>query len=73
MRGARRRKGVTVQLPLPEFLESPPPLESVAAVWTAFDDEHRVVIVATLARLIAKLVAADRAPLAAPEQETDDA
>ena len=73
MTGAQRRKGVTVQLPLPEFLESPPTLESVAVVWTTLDDEHRAVIVATLARLIAKLVAADRAPIAAPEQETDHA
>lgn len=73
MRGAQRRKGVTVQLPLPEVLESPPTLESVAPVWRTIDDEHRGVIVAMVARLIAKLAAAHLAPPAAAEQENDHA
>ena len=62
-----------VQLPLPEFLESPPTLESVASVWSTLDDEHRALVVAMVARLIAKLVAAHRTPPVAAEQETDHA
>jgi hypothetical protein len=73
MRGAPCRKGVTVQLPLPEFLESPPPPGSGAPVWSTLDDEHRAVVVAMVARLIAKLVAGHGAPPAAAEQEADHA
>jgi hypothetical protein len=65
---AQRRKGVTVQLPLPEVLESPPTRESVVPVWTTLDDEHRAMVVATLARLIAKLVAAHRTPTLTADQ-----
>jgi hypothetical protein len=64
---------VTVQLPLPEFRESPQPVGSVASLWTTLDDEHRTVIVATVARLIARLVAAQRVPTIAADQETDHA
>lgn len=73
MRGAQGRKGVTVQLPLPEFLESPPTLGSGAPVWSTLDDEHRAVVVAMVARLIAKLVVGHLSPPAAAEQETDHA
>jgi hypothetical protein len=60
---------VTVQLPLPDFLESPPTLD----LWSTLDDEDRAVVVAMWARLIAKLVVADSSPPAAAEQETDHA
>jgi hypothetical protein len=73
MRRAQRRKGVTVQLPLPEVFESPPTRESVVPVWNTLDDEHRAMVVATVARLIAKLVAAHRTPTLAADQETDHA
>ena len=73
MRGGQRRKGVPVQLPLPEFLESVPTRQSVASVWSTLDDEHRVAVVAVLTRLLAKLVAAHLTPTAAAEQEKDHA
>jgi hypothetical protein len=63
---------VTVQLPLPEFLESPT-LGSGAPVWSTLDDEHRAVVVAMVARLIAKLAAGHLSPPAAAEEETDHA
>jgi hypothetical protein len=62
-----------MQLPLPEFLESPSTPERVAPVWSTLHEEHRAVVVARLARLIVKLVAAHRPPTAAAEQETDHA
>jgi hypothetical protein len=71
-RALQRRKGVPVQLPLPEFLESPPTLERLP-VWSTLDDEHRATVVAMVARLIAKLVAAHPTPPAAAEQEPDHA
>jgi hypothetical protein len=71
-RALQRRKGVPVQLPLPEFLESQPTLERVP-VWSTLDDEHRAAVVAMVARLIAKLVAAHLVRAAATEQETDHA
>jgi hypothetical protein len=61
-----------MQLPLPEFLESPAQ-ERVAAVWSTLHEEHRAVVVARVARLIVKLVAAQRPPTAVAEQETDHA
>jgi hypothetical protein len=73
MRGIQCRKGVTVQLPLPEVLESLPTPEIVSPVWGTLDDEQRTVVVALMARLIAKLVAAHLTPTAAAEQETDHA
>jgi hypothetical protein len=42
-------------------------------VWNTLDDEHRAMVVATVARLIAKLVAAHRTPTLAADQETDHA
>jgi hypothetical protein len=62
-----------VQLLLPDMFESLPPAESVAPVWSTLDDEHRAAVVAAVARLIAKLVAAQLTPTAAAEQETDRA
>jgi hypothetical protein len=62
------RRGVTVQLPL-SFLDTPT-VPGTAPVWAALDDEHRRLVVATLARLIATL-AATRRTIA--DKETDHA
>lgn len=61
-----------MQLPLPEVLESPPTLAS-GPLWSTLDEEHRAVVVAIVARLIAKLVAGHRSPPAVADQETDHA
>jgi hypothetical protein len=42
-------------------------------VWAALDEEHRTLIVATLARLIAKLAVAQRALPGDADKETDHA
>jgi hypothetical protein len=52
------RRGVTVQLPL--GLLDTPTVPGTASAWAALDEEHRTLVVATLARLIAKLAAAQR-------------
>ena len=60
-----------MQLPL-GFLDTPP-VPGAAPVWAALDDEHRTLVVATLARLIAKLAAAQRAIPGDADKETDHA
>ena len=60
-----------MQLPFPEWLENPTPPESGAPGWSALDDEARAVVVALVARLIAKIVATHRPPPVAAEEETD--
>jgi hypothetical protein len=62
-----------MQLPLPEFLESPAQERVAPPVWSTLHEEHRAIVVARVARLIVKLVAAHRPPTAAAEQETDHA
>jgi hypothetical protein len=62
------RRGVTVQLPL-GFLDTPT-VPGTAPVWAALDEEHRTLVVATLARLIAKLAAARWALPGVADKET---
>jgi hypothetical protein len=52
----RKRRGANVQLLL-SFLRTPT-RAGAAPVWAALDDAQRVEVVATLARLIAKMAAA---------------
>ena len=53
------------------FLETAPP-PGVAPVWTALDDEQRAMIVAVLARLIAKVGAPRDEPAAVASEESID-
>jgi len=53
------------------FLETPPPA-GVAPVWTALDDEQRAEVVATLARLIAKVAVGRNDELEAETTEKSD-
>ena len=50
------------------FLETPPP-SGVAPVWTALDEEQRAIVVAALARLIAKvgILQDEQAPVGSEE------
>jgi len=61
-----------VQLPLPEFLENSTTPESGPG-WDALDAEPRAMVVALVARLIAKIVVPHLRPSAAAEEETDRA
>jgi len=65
------RRSVTVQLPL-GFLDTPT-VPGTAPVWAALDEEHRTLVVATLARLIAKLATARRALPGDADKETHHA
>ena len=60
-----------MQLPL-GFLDTLT-VRGTAPVWAALDDEHRTLVVATLARLIAKLAAAQRAIPGDADKETPHA
>jgi hypothetical protein len=58
---------VSLQL---SFLEQPLP-EGVAPVWVALDHDQRMLVVATLARLIAKAAVDPSGLHAAADEETD--
>jgi hypothetical protein len=73
MRRRPHRKGVTVQLPLPDLLNNATTPTSGALEWSALDDEHRAAVVALVARLIAKIIAPHLAPPAAADEETHHA
>jgi hypothetical protein len=45
---------------------------SAMAVWSTLDEEQRAEAVATLARVIAKLVAAEHTTVAADDEESND-
>jgi len=53
------------------FLETPPPA-GVAPVWTALDEEQRALVVAALARLIAKVSTLQDQQAAVSTQESSD-
>lgn len=63
-----KRRNTDVKQQQMSFLEEPPPA-GVAPVWAALDEQQRAEVVGTLARLIAKVVAGQSAPLAVESEE----